>query len=71
MPENNDAAFVYMLVRGQWITAGFNNVPFDVDINTVINVMNLYDIKDKKGNLGKIIIACRRYIEGVQKKAKK
>jgi hypothetical protein len=41
MPENQQAAEVYMITQGQLITAGMGQI-IDIDINAICNVMDRY-----------------------------
>ncbi len=52
--ENKEAAQVYMMTRGQYITAGEGNTPVDISILAVKAVMDIYGVKDQKECLGKV-----------------
>ncbi len=53
-PENEDAAAIYQICKRQVLTAGPENEVIDLDYSTVIMVMDLYQVKDKKGCLNKV-----------------
>ena len=67
-PTNEEAAFIYMMVRNQFITAGGDNLPMDLNMSTIIDVMNLYDTKDKPDTLRKVLAAGRVYIKHIMPK---
>jgi len=53
-PENEDAAAVYLLTRGQVITAGEGQV-VDVSIPAIKIVMDVLGVQDQRGCLGKVL----------------
>ena len=53
VPENQDAAQVYMTVRGQVVTAG-NGQVIDLDFNAVKTVMDLYGVRDQRDCFEKV-----------------
>ena len=69
LPANETAAFVYTIVSGQFITAGANNLPVDLNILAILEVMDLYDISNKPETLKKVLIAGRQKIDYLNKKA--
>ena len=54
MPENREAAEVYMVVRNQFITAGLGQV-IDVSIPAVKIVMDLFGVLNQKECLLKVL----------------
>jgi len=53
LPENREAAEVYMETRNQFITAGMGQV-VDISIPAIKIVMDLYGIQDQKKCLHKV-----------------
>ena len=53
MPENADAAKVYMICQNQFITAGMGQV-VDISIPAVKIAMDLYRVQDQKKCLSKV-----------------
>jgi hypothetical protein len=53
LPENKEALDVYLVVRGQIITAGMGTV-VDIDIPAVKIVMDLLQVKDQRDCLMKV-----------------
>ena len=56
MPENRQAAEVYMVTRNQLITAGMGQA-IDISIPAVKIVMDLWQVSDQKKCLSKVLAA--------------
>lgn len=54
MPENQEAAEVYQVVRGQVITAGMDGRVIDLNFPAVKIVMDLNGVKDQKACFDKV-----------------
>lgn len=54
LKENEQAGLVYMLVRNQVILSPSGEI-VDLNINAVNAVMDIYDVKDKKGCFEKVL----------------
>lgn len=54
LPENEDAATVYMQCRNQAVFVGMDGVPVDLDINAVKTVMDLEGIRDQRDCLQRV-----------------
>jgi len=54
MPENKEAAEVYMMTRNQVVTAGMGQ-PIDISISAVKTVMDLWGVRDQKKCLSRVI----------------
>jgi len=53
LPENKQAAEVYMVTRNQVITAGMGQ-PIDISIPAIKIVMDIWGIRDQKKCLSKV-----------------
>jgi hypothetical protein len=53
LPENHEAAEVYMATRNQFITAGMGQV-VDISIPALKIIMDLYGVQDQKKCLHKV-----------------
>ena len=51
MKDNEDVAEVYMMTRGQYITAGDGNMPVDISIPAIKVAMDVLNVKDPRGCL--------------------
>lgn len=54
LPENHDAAQVYMATRGQVITRGMEGVIVDISIPAVESAMRIFNVKDQADCLQKV-----------------
>jgi len=70
LPRNETAGFIFTLVKNQWVTAGANNMPVDMNIIAIMETLNLYEIKNPQGVFLRVLNAGRKWIESVNKKAK-
>lgn len=52
--ENEEAAAVYMTVRRQYVTGEYGRI-VDINILTVLSVMDLYGVSDKQACLRKVL----------------
>jgi len=66
MPENNEAAKIYMLTRRQIITAGMGQ-PVDISIPAIKTAMDLFGVRDQKSCLLRIIHAFHHFLEKEQR----
>lgn len=48
LEENEETARIFNLVRNQVITAGPDNMPIDLNYGTVLDIMDLYGVTDKR-----------------------
>jgi hypothetical protein len=71
LPENETAGFVFSVVKDQWITAGASNMPVDINVTAIMEVINLYEIPNPQDVFRQVLAAGRVWINGVVKKAKK
>ena len=71
LPNNETAGFIFGLVKNQWITAGPNNTPVDMNIPSVIKAIELYEIKNVHSTLLKVLTAGRAWIDIVRSKSKR
>lgn len=53
-PQNHDAAAIYMLTRNQVVTAGMGQ-PVDISIPAVKIAMDLYEVKDQRACLERVL----------------
>ena len=70
LPENQEIALIFSIVRSQWVTAGANNMPVDMNIPAILEIMNLYEIKNPQEMFMRILNVGRRLIAKVNDKAK-
>lgn len=66
MPENREAAEIYMMTRGQIISAGMGQV-IDISIPAVKIVMDLYEIRNQKKCLAKVRTAFHHFLKKEEK----
>ena len=71
LPENQEVGLIFTIVKNQWITAGADNMPIDMNISAIIEVMSLYEIKNLQEVFIRVLNAGRKWIESVRQKAKK
>jgi len=71
LPQNETAAFIFTLIKNQWIIAGADGMPVDLDVSTIIDVMNMYEVIDPQNTLIKVLSAGRKYIDDIREKAKR
>lgn len=62
LPENREAAEIYMETRNQFITAGMGQV-VDISIPAIKIVMDLYGIQDQKKCLHKVRAAFHHFMK--------
>jgi hypothetical protein len=48
LPENEEAFFIYNVVRNQAIFAGMDGIPVDLDYKAVKIVMDLYGVENQR-----------------------
>jgi hypothetical protein len=66
LPENEDAAKIYMTVQDQYIM-GFNG-PIGLDQNAIHKAMELYGIENRPNCFEKVVSLGRQIINEQQKK---
>jgi hypothetical protein len=54
LPENVDAAQVYMAARGQIVTRGMEGVIVDISIPAIESAMRIFNVKDMIDCLQKV-----------------
>lgn len=47
MPENQDAAEIYLISRGQVITRGMDGMIFDIDNQAIESAMRMKEVKNR------------------------
>ena len=60
LPENEDAATVYMITRRQYITAENGRV-VDISIPAVKTVMDLYGVREQRRCMSKVLMLFHRF----------
>jgi hypothetical protein len=68
MPENQEAAEVFMMTRGQVITRGMEGQVVDISIPAVKIAMDLIGIKDQLACLSKVRKTFFHFIEETREK---
>ena len=55
LPENEEAFFIYNLVRNQAIFVGMDGMPVDLNYNAVKMTMDLYNIENQRECFNKVL----------------
>jgi len=67
-PDNEDAAMIFSIARYQFVTVGADNLPIDLNIAAIMDLLEIHNIKNKQETLRKVMVAGRLFIKQITKR---
>lgn len=68
LPQNEVVFKLYLICRNQWILAGMDGTPLDVDIQAILATMDLYGVGSNKRIFERLLSLIRSDIQEIKEK---